>query len=236
MSNYSYVTNARFGYLKSSGDVALAAPSNKQLRLHSAACVNGSNLSMNIGIGYSLNPTEALVFIASGGAASAFSSGLVLDAIGNQLYFQANEVFDFIPMLISSLASAEIPTYVVEYWNGAWTSIAPQELPDFTKSGTALIINPALDWIIGSGGVVGLEPLKYTLRISASVVQVTPPQASVILPAVLMLYREEVEAKQALEVNFEENQFLMSQGQNIIPFFSIADAGNCIELGYRINP
>ncbi len=236
MGNYSYVKNSRFGYLKNSGDAVLSAPSSMQLRMHSVACVNGSSLTMNLGIGYSLNSNEALVYTASGGAASPFVAGPILSAINDEIYIQANEVFDFIPMLISTPASAETPTYVLEYWNGAWTTIAAQESPDFTESSGAFIINPALDWVIGSGGVSGLEPLKYTLRITASAVQVTTPEASAILPGVLILYREEVEAKQALEVNFEENQFLMSQGQSIIPFFSIADAGNCVELGYRINP
>lgn len=240
MALASYPINKRFGYPFVTGTPALAAITSMQLRMHSIACVNGSGSSADIGIGYTLGLANADVFTASGGAATAYASGAYLATIGDQLYFQSdsNSVSDFISFKNSVLASGGTPTYTYEYWNGAWTALTPQSAPDFTNASAGLIIGAPLDWIAGAGGVSGLDDMKFTFRINATAVSTTPAQASEIYVCKLLIYRESIEAKQALEVNFENfgQQFLMSQGQMIMPFFSTADIDNSIELGYRQNP
>lgn len=234
---YSYVRNSRFGYPTITGVSALVAPTAFQLRMHSVACVNASPSACNIGIGYYLGANGSFVYTASGGAATPYVSGPYLDSVGAQLYIQSTlHTLDFISFFNSVVASGGAPTYLYEYWNGsAFVSFTPQVIPDFTQNTTGLIFSPALNFVRGSGGVVGLDSSRRTIRITVLTAP-TIPQQSLIYPCKLIIYREAIEAKQTLEVNFEENQFLLAQGETIIPYFSTANNFNTVELGFRLNP
>lgn len=240
MGLYSYPKNIRVGYPYLTGYPVLSADPGMQLRMHSIACVNGSATATDIGIGYYLGSGASGVFTANGGAATAFSSGSYLASIGNQLYFQSDsqEILDFIVFHNSVASSGGAPAFTYEYWNGAWTAITPQVVPNFAVLNSALILGAPLDWIVGTGGVSGLDASRYSFRINATGAPASPATAANIYTSKLLLYRESVDSKQALEVNFENfgQQFLMNVGQNIIPYFSQASNNNSVELGYRQNP
>ena len=228
----------RLVYDISTGDAITLAPSAQQLLLHSFAVVNGSASSMDCGMGYKLNSNGFSIYTSVSGSLAAASSTptLFTTADNDGYYIQSKTQFDMVLFVITSASAGG--TYEYCYWNGsAFTAFTPKVSPDHSSTGQkALIFVPHYKWVTGTGGVSGLDSTRYTIRVRATTHPTTAVSVSTMQVCKLLAFRESVEGNQSLELDLNEYQLLLEQGEALVPYFSTANSENVVEVSYRINP
>jgi len=197
-------------YPNQSFDAAVSAASAKQLEVSSAAAFNGSVAENNVGIAHSVTSTR-------------ISSSLS----GDNYSIKSKDKFNMAAMSIGT-ADSSGATFTYKYWNGStFATLTLLNTPVLTATGKkAILFDAPLDWALDADSY-------WTIRIDAT----TTPNFvfTSVLPCRVLAYREGVQPKATLEVNFEDPVLLQS-GEGIVGFFSFADSLNTLKASYKNSP
>jgi hypothetical protein len=211
MANHTNILTKRVSYPNQSFDGALAAPTSRQLLIHSIAAYNGTAGNQDVGIGYSLNSTRSQ---------SGFS--------GTSYVIQSRQIFDMVALSINT-ADTSGSTFGMQYWNGSsWVTLTTLANPAVTSTGnTAIFFNAPIDWMLDASGF-------YSIRITASG---TPNYVvGTIKICEMIAFRQMIYPYASVQVRFETRQKLLQQGAEIIAYFSSPNSSNRVETSYQINP
>lgn len=230
------IITKRFGYSNQSFVPAVTIPVNSQLDLFSAGMVNNSGASSFVGLAVAYNSFKYKIFsmISSVFTELDVNSNIQIAASvpGDGLVIQAKDVITFLGFDLTSAAVVD-PQMEIQYWNGAGWSPAVIELAnDFTDpSGTAFLALIGPDFTQGND--LGFGEDLYTLKIFQNV-DAGAVVAGQIKVGKTIFYRA-IEDQQTLDVSFEQQQYLLEQGEQLIPIFKDVNDNNTVELSYRIN-
>lgn len=220
----------RVSYPKQSLDSALSAPTNQQLVVHSIAAINGSVSPNDVGICHSINVAGLTVTgLAELTLPLAAASTLIGTTDGDSLTVQSKTKFGLLALQVSQ-AGGGSPVYVYEYWNGAWVSLTTDYTPDFSTTGTKVVLfTPPVDWSLDADD-------RYSIRIVGSTAPSTAVQATSLKVCQMISYREGLFSGAELLVRFDTRQLLLQQGEEIIGFFAFPSSSNSMEASYQICP
>ena len=235
MANKQRIINKRFGYKYVSGKPVFTIGPNTQLNLHSICLINNSSQGGMAGIGVSMPSRDFKLFTYQAGIAVLAEDTFVgfTSNAGDGFILQSKTTPSIITFEADSVSGS--PVLDFKYWNGtAFVSLTAQKATLATGT-NVYIIAPPFDWQVGSD-IVGTDTSLYTLIITASTAPSADVNVSAFLPAQGIVIRDDVGSLQALSVAFEDHQYLLNQGEYLLPYFEHADDNNVLEISYRINP
>lgn len=185
-------------------------------------------MACDIGIGVKLSSDAQSAYTSS---VLDFSSGaqeLFSTVDGSELYVSANERFNLVTLNVSQAGTGGVYTY--EYFNGSgYQTLLLIATPSFSATGqTVLAFQAPLDWSINGAG-------QYAIRLTATTAPATEVQATTLSVVRTLALRREIGSNLQLGVLFKTRSLLLQSGEEIIPYFSIANAGNTVEIAYQLN-
>lgn len=172
--------NSFSGYLENCKTGVIIPPATKQINLYSAWAVNGSGLSIDVGIckklgndewkAYSIiaantpDATDVTASIQAGTATNIFTT-----TINDGFMIGAKQKFGVIGLTVSQADSGS-PVYAIRYYNGsAMATLTGYSIPASYAAGTVLITFPApIDWVPGSTAAVGGDSSLYMVEVVAT--------------------------------------------------------------------
>jgi hypothetical protein len=227
----------RVGYPNQSFNASLVASEDKQLLVHSLVAVNGTASANDVGIGHSLPYTELVVETSINSVVTdvtaQMQSGVTTTLLGttNGDFFtvSSKDKFSMLTFVISQEENGS-PVHTFEYWNGAWTTLPIQQMPNLSLGGiSVLMFNSPVDWELDSGEM-------YSIKITATTAPGQALEIDGMKVCKVLAYREGILPKGELLLNFDTRQLLLQQGEQIVGFFAYASAANTMEASYQINP
>lgn len=239
-----YLQSSSSAYPNQGLTVSYSAPSNQQLLVHSATAYNGTAGENSIGLFHSIaTPDFKLYKLLAGGDVNftteiqAGTAVSIFNTVNNDgCLFQSKEKFNMIAFNISQVQTGS-PVYTYKYYNGStYATLTLLNTPVYTATGVQVIIfNAPIDWAAGDGTEDGDSTL-YSIQ----VISTTAPSQAVQIDSLkigkMLKYSDNVLPSATVNLNFEDQPYLLQVGETIIPFFSYANASNRLELTYKINP
>lgn len=153
---------------------------------------------------------------------------------------QADQKFNLVRIDTNTAPSGGSPAYEYTFWDGsAWTALTTISTPSYSAdTSTVLLFQVPPTWarLAAADTPVatdGLTAGKFAIRIRAT----TAPSsaggtAAKIVPIMLLDYIANVTAGAAAEGSYD-NGIMVPHNHPIIPFYSVADAGNVVSIEFR---
>lgn len=237
-----YVQIHETAYPNKSLDAALSASASQQLLIQSVAAVNGTGASADIGIFASVNDSQFKVIAKAASdtdvtATIQAGSAITILPTTNDYGFivQASRRFNCIAFNVSQ-AETGSPTYTYAYWDGStWQSFTPLSSTVYTGTNDAIVFAAPLDWAVGSDSLVGDDGM-YSIRVVGTAAPATAVQIDAIRIGSTLSYREGIGQYGALNMSMDNEPLLLQGGEVVFPYFSTADAGNRLEIAYKVSP
>jgi hypothetical protein len=240
-----YATQRIFSY-PSSGKAALLSPAtNQQLKIYAAYLINRAGAANTLGLlrkfgdsawklgtvadASSPDLTDQTSTIQAGSPINIFTT-----TVNDGFLIQSPKPFNFIGVTLTQ-AQTGAPVYAIEYWNGAaWTAVPMLATPDLTSIGDKIyLFAPPADWAVGQVATVGVDADKYAIRIRATTAGGQAVIANDAWVAELVAYQEQVPHAGVLGyVLPDQLPDLWEGGEELMPYFSTAFAGNLVDARY----
>jgi hypothetical protein len=234
------------GYPTQSSSVALASGSNSQLLIHSVSAYNSSSAAIEMGIGVRYQAaswklhTKTATYTDVTATIQAASTVSMFPTTNNYgVIVQCKNKFGLVSLNVSQ-AQTGSPVYVYEYYNGsAWTALTLANSPVYSATGNVtLAFKPPVDWAEGSNGDISAFSsliTGYCIRVTASTAPSQAVQINAMYVARMWAVRK-VPQYSHLEINHGTTPIVLDAGEGVQPFFSVAAAGNCVEVAYNVAP
>lgn len=236
--------SASLAYADQGLTVPFAVDASKQMEVHRALAYNASAAENAVGLFHSVSPPDFKLFKLLAAADAEFTDEIqagtavsIFNTTNNDgCLFQSKEKFNMIAFNISQ-AQTGSPVYTYKYYNGSTYATLPLlNTPAYSATGIQVIIfNAPIDWAVGDG----TEDADSSLY-SVQVISTTAPSQAVQINSLkigkMLAYNEAVLPAGVLEVDFEEDPYLLQGGEAIIPFFSYSNASNRLDIAYKVSP
>lgn len=221
----------------------LVPGANEQLSVHSVTLLNRAALPQDMAVMIKHAPTDCRIlrYTAAGTVYTDLSDALragtatsLISTTNNDGFvIGSKNKFNLIGLNVTQ-AEAGNPVYAFEYWNGsAWVSCpAVIDTPLYSGTGSVLFVHLApLGW--APGGFAGAEPLFYYLRIRGTTAPAQAVIANEFWIARMAWYSSNVPQHGILHVAYPYNEpRTLDANESVMPYFSIADAKNCVAAQY----
>lgn len=238
LNNTQFLQFISTSYTSQSLEPVLGPPVNRQLMVYNFSAINNSGATIQVGMGTMLAPEAFKLYDSDANLLPSDDPGAIFTTTdGEGFYVQARKRFNGLSFLLSDFATGS-PTYVVQYWNGGWQTLITYSGANFAGSESSLHFAAPLDWAQGSGGVLPAisTPANpgYTIRVLATNAPDAPISAVSLSVMVLHVVRQSVGPGQWLEVGFADDPMLLEGLEALVPYFSVANAANQVEVAYRV--
>jgi hypothetical protein len=156
---------------------------------------------------------------------------------GDGFIIQSFEKFNLIRIGISTAGSGgAIATPVTQYYNGSsWSTLTLISAIDYTNvsSENYAYFEPPANWAKGAGEDDGVDEEKYAIRVTFA----TGPSTDALASDIEIFYM--IEFYEALADNtaivFDPECYVeIPHNAPIVPYFSVANASNSVQLDYEI--
>ncbi len=244
MGQYERLQSSNSAYPDQGHTISYVPSSSQQLEVYKASAYNATAAENAIGLFHSVSnahfklykllaagDTEFTSTIQAGTAVSIFNT-----TNNDGCLFQAKEKFNMISFNVSQ-AQTGSPVYTYKYYNGSsWATLTLLNTPAYSATGIQVIaFNAPVDWVVGDSTEDGDSTL-----FSIQAISTTAPSQAVQINSLkigkMLSYCESVLPAASLEVDFEQEPYLLQVGEAIIPFFSYSNASNRLEIAYKISP
>jgi hypothetical protein len=243
--NCQYLSRILVGYPSKAADAVLTPASGKQLLVHYVRAYNGSGSLADIGIGVGMSSADYSIWHKSASTADistdvqAGTASTIFSTTNNHgFYIQAKSKFGLIYFNVSQ-AEAGSPVYTYQYWDGTtWQTLTTKAVPSSYGAGANYVVFiPPLGWEIGSDDGT-LSTTQYTIKVLATTAPSQAVQIDAIKVAGLLSWIDQLNTGQHLQIAFEgaRGTLLLQSQEYILPYFSVASAGNILEAAYQVNP
>ncbi len=164
----------------------------------------------------------------------------VVSTNGNGFLISADVPFGAVSIDVTAVGSAGAPVRIVEYWNGAWTTIAAAGLlatvpltGQYVVSETILLFDPPADWVVGGSGT-GVPAARYNLRVRSTTAPTTGAGSARRIYVGVPIYTEDqVAANGRSECGYTSDGVEMYRDiVSLQGIFGVSDEGNTFELVY----
>lgn len=244
MGQYERLQTSTSAYPDQGHTISYTPSSTQQLEVHKVSAYNGTAAENSIGIFHSVATPDFKLWklLAAGDAEftstiQAGSAVSIFNTTNNDgCLFQSKEKFNMISFNVSQ-AQTGSPVYTYKYYNGSgWATLTLLNTPAYSATGIQVIVfNAPIDWVVGDS----TEDTDSTL-FSIQVISTTAPSQAVQINSLkigkMLAYSSSVLPSASLEVDFDEESYLLQVGESIIPFFSYTNASNRLEIAYKISP
>jgi hypothetical protein len=234
------------GYAEKGKSDALAAPSNKQLKIHSVVALNRSGAAIDTGLCRKLAErswefgqlvdASAPDFVDATDAIQAGTATDIFTTTNNDGFLvQAEKSFNIIGLNVSTASAGGVFEYT--YFNGtAYVALTTIEVPSYASTGTKLIVFPApSDWVKGTTVAVGGSTSLYSIRVRATTAPAAAVQANDLWVAKFIAFHSALVNNASLEVNFDGNFPLVFDAlETVMPYFGTASAANMVMGFYTL--
>ncbi len=231
-------------YTDQSLTVSYSVPANQQLVVHSIGAYNGCASENAIGLFHSVNVSQFKLYklLAAGDvdATSTIQAGTavpIFTVVNNDgCLFQSKDKFNMIAFNISQ-ASTGSPVFTYKYYNGStFSTLTLLNTPVYSATGIQVIVfNAPIDWAVGDGTESADETL-YSIQVISTTAPSQAVQINSLKIGKMLKYADNVLQNASVNLNFEDQPYLLQAGEAIIPFFSYSNASNRLEIAYKINP
>lgn len=239
----NYLQSSSSAYPDQSLTVSYPAPAAQQLLVHSIHAYNALAGENSIGIFHSIsNPhfklykllaagdTDFTTQIQAGTAVSIFNT-----TNNDGFLVQAKEKFNLMAFNISQVQTGS-PVFTYKYWNGStFATLTLLNTPSYAATGIqAIVFNAPIDWVAGDGSEDG-DSTFYSIQVISTTAPSQAVQINSIKVGKMLKYADSVQSGASVSINFEDQPYLLQEGEVIIPFFSYTNASNRLELTYKIS-
>lgn len=244
MSVRSYPSSTLIAYEQKAKNMAFNVNASAQVYIYNVRAFNNSGSTANVGLCRRLIPdsgfklynftsptlTDITDAVVAGTATTLFSG-----TNNDGFYVQANHRFNIIGLTVSTGQTGGTFTY--SYWNGtSFTALTTLEVPAYTTAADIYVVFQApRDWVVGNGGVTGLNNLFRTIRVLST----TAPGGAVSVNNVwvaqfLELYLG-VANNAGVQLAFPDTKpYVMQGGEGLLPYFSVTNATNQFGAYYSV--
>jgi hypothetical protein len=244
MGQYERLQTSTSAYPDQGHTISYTPASNMQLEVYKASAYNASAAENGVGLFHSVSPPDFKLYkllaagdvdfsaeIKAGTAVSIFNT-----TNNDGCLFQSKEKFNMISFNISQ-AQTGSPVYTYKYYNGStFATLALLNTPSYSATGIQVIVfNAPVDWAVGDGTEDGDSTL-YSIQVISTTAPSQAVQINALKIGKMLAYNEAVLPGASLEVDFDEQPYLLQVSEAIIPFFSYSNASNRLEIAYKISP
>lgn len=227
---------------KSKGAI-LSAPSNLQLALVMMRAFNRSGGACDVGIVRRFSSASFSLYLYDGTSAYAQVSTLPLagahtatiiatGTANNGFVIQSKYKSGIIGFTISQASASGVYTY--QYWDGsAWQTLTTLATAVFTATGDNVVaFLPPQDWAVG--GDAGLNQQQYSIRVRGTTAPATAIQINDLWCGQMLDFYAAVANNAGVNLEFDApHPLLLEAGEGIMPYFSVAAAGNGMTVAYQ---
>ncbi len=158
---------------------------------------------------------------------------------GDGFLVSADVPFGVLSLDITTASVTGTPVRVLEYWNGAWTTlpatqviVGPVTSAHWVAAETLILFESPVDWVVGGTGT-NVPATRYNIRVRATTAPTgTAGLARRIYVGVVLLSRDALPQDNSYVVNPAKGFGVPGYLMGISGAFPTVDAGNGIQLIY----
>lgn len=250
MSSRRQLRHIATAYPTTGRDVVALPAANKQLQVYKIKAMNNSAGAADVMLmkrmsalnlafyQYASGSPGVATAVAISGLATSLPTLYTAGANNSGYIVQSSEVFSLIGITIQTAAHSG-STLDIRYWTGAaWAAVSTLAVPVLTTGSGASVVyafSPPIDWAAG-GDPTGLDASKYSIMIRATTADAgAAPTISALWVAQMLDLGMQIAQYGSLVRDYPPDfPLMLSQGEGIQPYFSVAGANSSMAVSYAI--